>query len=75
MKDEFERVMNAKKVSPFLSTKQAAFYVGLSPRTMEELRTRGGGPRFRRHGNSVRYHIDDLDSWSAARSQDGSKHD
>jgi len=31
------------------------------------MRTAGGGPRFRKHGRYVRYHIDDLDEWSAER--------
>jgi len=29
------------------------------------MRVVGGGPRFRKHGRYVRYHIDDLDEWSA----------
>uniref|UniRef100_UPI003183F458 hypothetical protein n=1 Tax=Edaphosphingomonas laterariae TaxID=861865 RepID=UPI003183F458 len=28
------------------------------------MRRRGEGPLFRRHGRHVRYHVDDLDSWS-----------
>jgi hypothetical protein len=64
MDDEIFRATNAKKGSPFLNTDQAAFYVGLSRRTFEKMRTIGGGPRFRKHGRYVRYHIDDLDKWS-----------
>ena len=67
MDDEIVRAANAKKGSPFLSTDQAAHYVGLSRRTLEKMRTVGGGPRFRKHGRYVRYHIDDLDEWSAER--------
>jgi excisionase family DNA binding protein len=67
MDDEIVRAANAKKGSPFLSTDQAAYYVGLSRRTLEKMRTMGGGPRFRKHGRYVRYHIDDLDEWSAER--------
>jgi len=66
MDDEIVRAANAKKGSPFLNTDQAAYYVGLSRRTLEKMRTVGGGPRFRKHGRYVRYHIDDLDEWSAA---------
>ncbi len=62
--DEIARAALAKKGSPYLSTEQAAFYLGLSPRKLEALRSRGGGPRFRRHCRFVRYHIDDLDGWS-----------
>ncbi len=65
MDDEILRAANAKKGSPFLNTGQAAHYVGLSRRTLEKMRTTGGGPRFRKHGRYVRYHIDDLDKWSA----------
>lgn len=66
MVDEIARAQYAKKGSPFLNTAQAAFYIGLSSRTLEKMRTKGKGPRFRRHGRYVRYHIDDLDGWSLA---------
>jgi predicted DNA-binding transcriptional regulator AlpA len=69
MDDEILRAANARKGSPFLNTAQAAFYVGLSRRTLEKMRTAGGGPRFRKHGRYVRYHIDDLDSWSKTHGQ------
>lgn len=64
MDDENERAARAKKGSPFLNTAQAAFYVGLSQRTLEKMRLKGGGPQFRKHGRFVRYHIDELDAWS-----------
>lgn len=64
MDDEIARAAKAKKGSPFLNTAQAAFYIGLSFRTLEKMRTHGGGPRFRKHGRHVRYHIADLDDWS-----------
>lgn len=64
MSDDISRAADAKKGSPFLNTSQAAFYVGLSRRTLEKMRTHGGGPRFRRHGRYIRYHIEDLDLWS-----------
>lgn len=66
MEDEFTRAARAKKGSPFLSTEQAAFYLGLSARKMQAMRGEGAGPPFRRHCRYVRYHIDDLDSWSRA---------
>lgn len=66
MEDEIERAARAKKGSPFLSTEQAAFYLGLSPRRLQAMRGAGIGPRFRRHSRYVRYHIDDLDEWSRA---------
>jgi hypothetical protein len=33
------------------------------------MRTAGAGPRFRKHGRYVRYHIDDLDDWSKTHGQ------
>ncbi|EGY02468.1 hypothetical protein AZA_87858 [Nitrospirillum viridazoti Y2] len=69
MEDEVSRAAKAKKGSPFLNTAQAAFYVGLSHRTLEKMRLKGGGPRFRKHGRYVRYHIDDLDAWSLGRDE------
>lgn len=64
MDDANARAASAKKGSPFLSTEQAAFYLGVCPRTLQSLRADGGGPRFRRHCRFVRYHIDDLNAWS-----------
>ena len=62
--DAIRRAARARKGSPFLNTAQAAHYIGLADRTLETMRTEGTGPRFRRHGRFVRYHIDDLDAWS-----------
>ena len=62
--DDIARAGRAKKGSPFLSTEQAAFYLGLSARKLQAMRAAGTGPRFRRHSRYVRYHIDDLDAWS-----------
>ena len=54
----------AKRDSPFLSTKQAAFYLGLSVRKLQQMRKQKRGPVYRRHCRYVRYHIDDLNDWS-----------
>jgi len=55
----------------FLTTAQAAEYVGLSPRTMEALRVRGGGCPFIKHGGQraglVLYLPSDLDAWLESR--------
>ncbi len=64
MDDDIGRADRAKKGSPFLSTEQAAFYLGLSARKLQSMRAAGTGPTFRRHSRYVRYHIDDLDRWS-----------
>lgn len=58
------RAARARKGSPFLNTAQAAHYLGLAQRTLEDMRGHGAGPVIRRHGRFVRYHIDDLDAWS-----------
>ena len=71
MDDEVARAERAKKGSPFLSTEQAAFYLGLSARKLQAMRGAGSGPRFRRHSRYVRYHIDDLDTWSRGVSDAG----
>jgi hypothetical protein len=71
MEDEVGRAARAKKGSPFLSTEQAAFYLGLSARKMQSMRGAGEGPPFRRHCRFVRYHIDDLDAWSRASGGNG----
>lgn len=69
--DENARAARAAKGSPFLSPEQAAFYLGLSVRTLQEYRSAGKGPRFRRHSRHIRYHIDDLDAWSKGVSGEG----
>ena len=67
MTDHASRAAEARKGSPFLSTREAAFYLSLSFRTLEKMRLTGNGPRFRKHGRFVRYHIVDLDAWSEGR--------
>ena len=67
MQDDQSRASEAKKGSPFLTTREAAHYLSLSYRTLEKMRLTGLGPRFRKHGRYVRYHIADLDAWSEGR--------
>lgn len=67
MDDDIARAATAKKGSPFLTTDQAAHYVGLSRQALEKMRRRGVGPRYRKHGRYVRYHIADLEAWSESR--------
>ncbi|MDG2531031.1 helix-turn-helix domain-containing protein [Caulobacter endophyticus] len=43
-----------------LTTAQAAEFLSMSQRTLEDWRLRGGGPRFRKLGRSVRYAPVDL---------------
>jgi excisionase family DNA binding protein len=71
MDDEIDRAADARKGSPFLTTSQAARYVGLTDDTLQKMRRQGRGPRFRRHGRYVRYHIAELDAWSQANAVGG----
>lgn len=66
--DLIDRAAKARRGSPYLNTSQAAHYLGLSPRTLEKMRGLNYGPTFRKHGRYVRYHIEDLDSWSVLHS-------
>ena len=67
--DTNDRAKLARKGSPFLTTKEAAFYLGLKPNTLVKMRMRGEGPKYRKHGTHVFYHIDELNAWSAALSK------
>ncbi len=47
---------------------EAAHFLGMSPRTLEAWRVRGGGPVFSKIGTrAVRYRRSDLIAWSAGR--------
>jgi len=50
----------------YLDTRAAGELLGLSARTLEGMRVRGGGPPYRRHGGRVRYGVADLIAWSDA---------
>ena len=57
-----------------VDTPEAAWYLGVAPRTLECWRQRGGGPRYIRlaaAGNRavrcIRYRLADLESWIAER--------
>lgn len=51
----------------YLNCDQAGEHLKLSPRTLEKLRTIGGGPRFRKLGRRVVYTLSDIDAWADAR--------
>jgi hypothetical protein len=53
-------------LSRYLTNSEAAAYLNLSPRTLENWRVLGGGPRFRKFGRRVIYAIDDLELWAGA---------
>ncbi len=50
-----------------VDTKGAAERIGLAVKTLENMRTRGDGPKFMKLGRAVRYRLADLDAWMAAR--------
>ncbi len=59
--------MNTLSFSSFLlSTPDAARLLGLSPRTLEALRVRGGGPEFIKLGRRVLYEPPSLKRWVEA---------
>lgn len=57
---------------PYLNTRQAAHRLCMSARKLEAMRSAGEGPRFRRHGRLVFYHVDDLEAWSRSTASVGS---
>lgn len=50
----------------YLTTKEAAAYIRLSPRTLEGFRCRGGGPLYILAGRRCLYRKEDLDEWALA---------
>lgn len=50
--------------SPYLTVAEAAAYLRLNTRTLDNMRGRGVGPIYCKHGGRVVYHRDDLDTWS-----------
>lgn len=67
MDDDTDRAALARRRSPYLNARQAAFFLKMSPRTLQRLRSKGEGPIVRRHARMVLYHVDDLESWSRTR--------
>lgn len=49
-----------------MTEKEAAEYLAVSVRTLQDKRLRGGGPRFVKLFRSVRYRLSDLDGFIAA---------
>jgi len=60
---------NSNASKPFLTTDEAADYLGLQKSTLEAWRCRGGGPRFVKLGRAVRYRARDLDDWIESRTR------
>ncbi|MBI1261697.1 MAG: DNA-binding protein [Rhizobiales bacterium] len=54
--------------SEWLRTRQAALYLNLSYRTLEELRSSSGGPTYRKVDGTEPFRMDELDAWIGSRS-------
>ncbi len=53
-----------------VTEKQAAKLLSVSPRTLRNWRTRGGGPRFVKiSGRCIRYSIADINEWTKKRTK------
>ena len=50
-----------------LDTREAAAWLGLSPKTLERYRVSGEGPDFRKPGTRVHYLLEDLEAWASSR--------
>lgn len=51
-----------------LDERAAAATLGLTPRTLQSWRNRGGGPAFVRvSSRCIRYRVEDLEAWAADR--------
>ena len=59
----------------FMKTAQVAAYLGLSPRTLESYRSRGGGPPFYVLGSVVRYLLSDVLKWASTRRRNSTSDD
>lgn len=59
----------------FMKTAQVAAYLGLSQRTLESYRSRGGGPPFYVLGSVVRYLLSDVVKWASTRRRNSTSDD
>lgn len=57
----------------YVDTDGAALYIASTRSTLETMRSRGEGPRFRRVGRAVRYAIADLDRYMEAQPAGGGR--
>ncbi len=52
--------------TPFLSAQEAADYLRLRKRTLDNMRWKGTGSASRKHGFRIFYHAEELQRWSEA---------
>jgi hypothetical protein len=55
---------------PYVTGRQAASYLGLSPQTLDRWRVTGDGPPFMKFGSRVLYPVADLKDWADQRRHD-----
>jgi hypothetical protein len=65
--EDKKRVRPPAVDSPFFWAAEAAIYLRISLRALENFRETGEGPAYRKHGGRIVYHREDLDRWSARR--------
>lgn len=63
MKAKTTEESSTRQAPAVLDTRAAADFLGVSARTLEGFRVRGGGPRFVKIGGSVRYRIASLEEF------------
>jgi Helix-turn-helix domain len=56
--------MTEETNSPFLTVEEAATYLRLKKRTLDNMRWMGTGPKFRKHGGRIFYDLGELKEWS-----------
>jgi hypothetical protein len=62
--DAGENTMIDETRTPFLTVEEAAIYLRLKKRTLDNMRWVGTGPKFRKHGGRIYYHDEELKEWS-----------
>ena len=55
------------KPTEYMGTREAAAFLGLSPRTLDRYRVTAAGPAFHKFGTRIRYARADLEDWAAER--------
>jgi hypothetical protein len=57
-------IMQNETERRFLTVRQAADFLALKKRTLDNMRWMGTGPYFRKHGGRVYYDVRELEDWS-----------
>ena len=51
----------------YLSVEKAAEFLGLATHTLNNMRWKGSGPNYHKHGRKVFYRVEELERWSGRR--------